>query len=136
MSELTNGIINTAFVMLYQVGVYMCVCAIPLASLSILKDLTKIYATYNDALINLLGGLNFFIIHVALSSCVCVEHFFEMKKTQCKEVIEVYRKFLVRQDQVYKFFKLAEVQMHAHTHTYTHIHIYVHTYTYIHARTM
>lgn len=46
---------------------------------------------YNDALINLL------------------EKFFEMKKSECKETIAVYRKFLMRQESVQRFLQLAEV---------------------------
>lgn len=69
--ELTNGVINTAFLMLY-------------------KDLIKLYAAYNDAMINIL------------------ELFFEMKKMQCKEAIECYRRFITRQENVQKYLKLAE----------------------------
>ena len=32
-----------------------------------------------------------------------------MKKAQCKEAIEIYRKFLTRQETVQNFLKLAEV---------------------------
>lgn len=32
-----------------------------------------------------------------------------MKKAQCKEAIEVYRKFLTRQEGIQTFLKLAEV---------------------------
>ena len=46
---------------------------------------------YNDALINLL------------------EKFFEMKKSECKETIAVYRKFLMRQETIQRFLQLAEV---------------------------
>lgn len=51
----------------------------------------KIYTVYNDALINLL------------------EKFFEMKKSECKETIGVYRRFLMRQESVQRFLQLAEV---------------------------
>ena len=71
--ELTNGVINTAFLMLY-------------------KDLIKLYSVYNDALINLL------------------EKFFGMKKAQCKETVEAYRRFLTRQEGVHRYLKLAEVR--------------------------
>ena len=37
------------------------------------------------------------------------EKFFEMKKAQCKDVVEAYRKFLTRQDGVNDFLSLAEV---------------------------
>jgi hypothetical protein len=69
--DLTNGVINTAFLMLY-------------------KDLIKLYAVYNDALINIL------------------EKFFEMTKPLCKEAMAAYKKFITRQEPVHKFLQLAE----------------------------
>ena len=39
------------------------------------------------------------------------ERFFDMKKAQCKEVIDAYRKFLTRQEGVAKFLKQAEVRV-------------------------
>ena len=53
----------------------------------------KLYSVYNDALINLL------------------EKFFEMKKSECKETIGVYRRFLMRQESVQRFLQLAEVKI-------------------------
>lgn len=70
-NDLTNGVINTAFLMLY-------------------KDLVKLYAVYNDALINVL------------------EKFFEMSKPQCKEAMAAYKKFITRQEPVQRFLQLAE----------------------------
>ena len=55
------------------------------------QDLIKLYTAYNDILINLL------------------DKFFESKKSQCKETIDTYRKFLTRQEGVQKFLSLAEV---------------------------
>lgn len=55
----------------------------------------KIYTVYNDGLINLL------------------EKFFEMKKSECKDTIGVYRRFLMRQESVQRFLQLAEVAMAA-----------------------
>ncbi|CAI7999864.1 Phosphatidylinositol-binding clathrin assembly protein [Geodia barretti] len=69
--DLTNGVVNTAFLMLY-------------------KDLIKLYAVYNDALINIL------------------EKFFEMTKPQCKEAMAAYKKFITRQEPVHKYLHLAE----------------------------
>lgn len=45
-----------------------------------------------------------------VSSCVPPEKFFEMKKAQCKETVEAYRKFLTRQEGVHRYLKLAEVR--------------------------
>ncbi len=56
-----------------------------------MQDLIKLYSVYNDALINLL------------------EKFFEMKKSDCKETINFYRKFLLRQENVQRYLQLAEV---------------------------
>ena len=53
----------------------------------------KLYTAYNDILINLL------------------DKFFESKKSQCKETIEAYRKFLTRQEGVQRFLSLAEVRI-------------------------
>ncbi len=52
----------------------------------------KLYTVYNDIMINLL------------------EKFFEMKKAQCRETIEFYRRFLTRQEGVQAFLQLAEVK--------------------------
>ncbi|XP_064404665.1 phosphatidylinositol-binding clathrin assembly protein-like isoform X2 [Halichondria panicea] len=79
-TDLTNGVINTAFLMLY-------------------KDLVKLYTVYNDIMINLL------------------EKFFEMKKSQCRETIEFYRRFLTRQEGVQAFLQLSEqVGIDSQTH--------------------
>ncbi|XP_077454421.1 clathrin coat assembly protein AP180 isoform X4 [Stigmatopora argus] len=69
--ELTNGVINACFLLLF-------------------KDLIKLYACYNDGIINLL------------------EKFFQMKRSQCKDGLEIYKRFLTRMTRVSEFFKLAE----------------------------
>ncbi|KAM5163833.1 clathrin coat assembly protein AP180 isoform 1-T1 [Mantella aurantiaca] len=70
-NELTNGVINAAFMLLF-------------------KDLIKLFACYNDGIINLL------------------EKFFEMKKGQCKDALEIYKRFLTRMTRVSEFMKIAE----------------------------
>nr|BAK63166.1 clathrin coat assembly protein AP180 [Pan troglodytes] len=70
-NELTNGAINAAFMLLF-------------------KDLIKLFACYNDGVINLL------------------EKFFEMKKGQCKDALEIYKRFLTRMTRVSEFLKVAE----------------------------
>eukprot|EP00079_Xenopus_tropicalis_P025109 XP_012818233.1 PREDICTED: clathrin coat assembly protein AP180 isoform X11 [Xenopus tropicalis] len=70
-NELTNGVINAAFMLLF-------------------KDLIKLFACYNDGIINLL------------------EKFFEMKKGQCKDALEIYKRFLTRMTRVSEFMKVAE----------------------------
>ncbi|KQK80731.1 Clathrin coat assembly protein AP180 [Amazona aestiva] len=71
-NELTNGVINAAFMLLF-------------------KDLIKLFACYNDGVINLL------------------EKFFEMKKGQCKDALEIYKRFLTRMTRVSEFLKVAEI---------------------------
>ncbi|XP_036394765.1 clathrin coat assembly protein AP180 isoform X1 [Megalops cyprinoides] len=70
-NELINGVINAAFLLLF-------------------KDLIKLFACYNDGIINLL------------------EKFFEMKKGQCKDALEIYKRFLTRMTRVSEFLKIAE----------------------------
>ncbi|KAM6967617.1 clathrin coat assembly protein AP180 [Aplochiton taeniatus] len=69
--ELTNAVINACFLLLF-------------------KDLIKLYACYNDGIINLL------------------EKFFQMKRSQCKDGLEIYKRFLTRMTRVSEFFKIAE----------------------------
>lgn len=69
--DLVNGAINAAFLLLF-------------------KDLIKLYACYNDGIINLL------------------EKFFHMKKGQCKDALEIYKRFLTRMIRVSEFLKIAE----------------------------
>ncbi|KAL1517505.1 hypothetical protein ABEB36_001262 [Hypothenemus hampei] len=70
-SDLNNGIINMSFMLLF-------------------RDLIKLFACYNDAIINLL------------------EKYFDMNKKQCKEALEIYKKFLIKMDHVAEFLKVAE----------------------------
>ncbi|KAJ8411493.1 hypothetical protein AAFF_G00163010 [Aldrovandia affinis] len=70
-NELINGVINAAFLLLF-------------------KDLIKLFACYNDGIINLL------------------EKFFEMKKGHCKDALEIYKRFLTRMTRVSEFLKIAE----------------------------
>ncbi|KAJ8274720.1 hypothetical protein COCON_G00093450 [Conger conger] len=69
--ELTNGVINAGFLLLF-------------------KDLIKLFACYNDGVINLL------------------EKFFKMKKSECKDALEIYKRFLTRMTRISEFLKIAE----------------------------
>lgn len=40
---------------------------------------------------------------------LCVEKFFKMKKSECKEALEIYKRFLTRVTKIGEFMKLAEV---------------------------
>ena len=70
-NDLINGVINAAFLLLF-------------------KDLIRLFACYNDGIINLL------------------EKYFSMKKTQCKESLDLYKKFLTRMNKVSEMLKVAE----------------------------
>ncbi|XP_046668247.1 phosphatidylinositol-binding clathrin assembly protein LAP isoform X7 [Homalodisca vitripennis] len=69
--DLTNGVINMAFMLLF-------------------RDLIRLFAGYNDSIINLL------------------EKYFDMNKKQCREALDLYKKFLIRMDRVGEFLKVAE----------------------------
>uniref|UniRef100_A0A8C1YW96 Clathrin coat assembly protein AP180 n=1 Tax=Cyprinus carpio TaxID=7962 RepID=A0A8C1YW96_CYPCA len=69
--DLNNGIINAAFLLLF-------------------KDLIKLFASYNDGIINLL------------------EKYFKMKKSECKDSLDIYKKFLTRVTKIAEFMKIAE----------------------------
>ncbi|NXF73032.1 PICAL protein, partial [Sclerurus mexicanus] len=70
-NELTNGVINAAFMLLF-------------------KDSIRLFAAYNEGIINLL------------------ERYFDMKKNQCKEALDIYKKFLARMTKLSEFLKVAE----------------------------
>lgn len=66
------GVINMCFMLLF-------------------RDLIRLFACYNDGIINLL------------------EKYFDMNKKQCKDALDLYKRFLVRMDRVGEFLKVAEV---------------------------
>ncbi|XP_025192437.1 phosphatidylinositol-binding clathrin assembly protein LAP isoform X8 [Melanaphis sacchari] len=70
-ADLTNGVINMAFMLLF-------------------RDLIRLFAGYNDSIINLL------------------EKYFDMNKKQCRDALDLYKKFLIRMDRVGEFLKVAE----------------------------
>lgn len=45
------------------------------------------------------------------------EKFFQMKRSQCKDGLEIYKRFLTRMTRVSEFFKIAEVKSRPHPHT-------------------
>jgi len=69
--DLTNGVINSAFMLLF-------------------RDLIRLFACYNDGIINLL------------------EKYFDMNKKNAREALDSYKKFLIRMDRVAEFLKVAE----------------------------
>lgn len=89
-NDLTNGVINMSFMLLF-------------------KDLIRLFASYNDGIINLLGQLRNKKMPVCLCLVVFAEKFFDMNKKQCREALDIYRKFLIRMDRVAEFLKVAEV---------------------------
>ncbi|XP_053702234.1 phosphatidylinositol-binding clathrin assembly protein-like isoform X3 [Synchiropus splendidus] len=70
-NELTNGVINAAFMLLF-------------------KDSIRLFAAYNEGVINML------------------EKYFDMKKNQCKDALEIYKTFLNRMTKLSEFLKVAE----------------------------
>ncbi|XP_034944594.1 phosphatidylinositol-binding clathrin assembly protein unc-11 isoform X2 [Chelonus insularis] len=70
-NDLTNGVISMAFMLLF-------------------RDLIRLFAGYNDGIINLL------------------EKYFDMNKKQCRDALDLYKKFLIRMDRVAEFLKVAE----------------------------
>nr|XP_037868063.1 phosphatidylinositol-binding clathrin assembly protein LAP isoform X5 [Bombyx mori] len=70
-NDLTNGVINMCFMLLF-------------------RDLIRLFACYNDGIINLL------------------EKYFDMNKKNCREALDLYKKFLIRMDRVGEFLKVAE----------------------------
>ncbi|XP_017037525.1 phosphatidylinositol-binding clathrin assembly protein LAP isoform X3 [Drosophila kikkawai] len=70
-NDLSNGVINMSFMLLF-------------------RDLIRLFACYNDGIINLL------------------EKYFDMNKKQARDALDLYKKFLVRMDRVGEFLKVAE----------------------------
>ncbi|TEA32084.1 hypothetical protein DBR06_SOUSAS46110004, partial [Sousa chinensis] len=70
--EITNGIIYAAFMLLF-------------------KDALRLFAAYNEGILNLLGK------------------YFYMRKNQCKESLDIYINFLGRMTKFVQFLKVAEV---------------------------
>lgn len=71
------GVINMSFMLLF-------------------RDLIRLFACYNDGIINLL------------------EKYFDMNKKQARDALDLYKKFLVRMDRVGEFLKVAEVSHDNH----------------------
>lgn len=69
--DIINGVIAAAFTLLF-------------------RDLIRLFATYNDGIINML------------------EHYFSLSRKQCREALDLYKKFLIRMDKVSEFMKVAE----------------------------
>ncbi|XP_032121067.1 phosphatidylinositol-binding clathrin assembly protein-like [Sapajus apella] len=69
--ELTNGIIHAAFMLLF-------------------KDSLRLFAAYNEGILNLLGK------------------YFDMRKNQCRESLDIYIKFLQGRTKLIQFLKVAE----------------------------
>ncbi|XP_006171134.1 phosphatidylinositol-binding clathrin assembly protein-like [Tupaia chinensis] len=69
--ELTNGVIHAAFMLLF-------------------KDSLRLFAAYNEGILNLL------------------DKYFDMRKNQCEESLDIYMKFLGRTTKLAQFLKVAE----------------------------
>lgn len=67
-------------------------------------------------MINLLGKKKdkFFIwLSRIKSSFFFLEKYFDMNKKQCREALDIYKKFLDRTDKVSNFLKVAEVSLYS-----------------------
>ena len=72
--DLTNGVMNASFILLF-------------------RDLIRLFACYNDGVINML------------------EKYFDMNKKHARDSLTIYRTFLQRMDKVAEFLKVAEVSV-------------------------
>ncbi|XP_035209598.1 phosphatidylinositol-binding clathrin assembly protein-like isoform X3 [Stegodyphus dumicola] len=70
-NDLCNGVVNACFMLLF-------------------RDLVRLFACYNDGIINLL------------------EKYFDMNKKHARDALDIYKKFLIRMDRVAEFLKVAE----------------------------
>nr|XP_015920631.2 phosphatidylinositol-binding clathrin assembly protein isoform X6 [Parasteatoda tepidariorum] len=70
-NDLCNGVVNSCFMLLF-------------------RDLVRLFACYNDGIINLLGK------------------YFDMNKKHARDALDIYKKFLIRMDRVAEFLKVAE----------------------------
>ena len=102
-NDLSNMVINTSYMLLF-------------------RDLIRLFACYNDGIINLLGACPFFIIFFFCFGSLCkvigfyykivscfAEKYFDMNKKQCRDALDLYKRFLIRMDRVGEFLKVAEV---------------------------
>ena len=101
-ADLNNGVINSAFMLLF-------------------RDLIRLFACYNDGIINLLGKYYTYYMsfcknekiltfYVKSSSCFFfTEKYFDMNKKLARDALDIYKKFLIRMDRVADFLKVAEV---------------------------
>lgn len=76
---------------------YICICpftgVINMSFMLLFRDLIRLFACYNDGIINLL------------------EKYFDMNKKHARDALDLYKKFLVRMDRVGEFLKVAEVRI-------------------------
>lgn len=59
----------------------------------------------------LFHNLIFFSPSLSLLSLGFSEKYFDMKKNQCKDALDIYKKFLYRMTKLSEFLKVAEVQL-------------------------
>lgn len=58
----------------------------------------------------------FALVLQTASSPSQTEKYFDMKKTQCKEGLDIYKKFLTRMTRISEFLKVAEVDAASFSH--------------------
>ena len=97
-ADLNNGVINSAFMLLF-------------------RDLIRLFACYNDGIINLLGKYTYYYVfeyfdilcEIFIMILFFTEKYFDMNKKLARDALDIYKKFLIRMDRVADFLKVAEV---------------------------
>lgn len=92
-NDLTNGAfdISNKLKCLYKLTKFNQAGVINMSFMLLFRDLIRLFACYNDGIINLL------------------EKYFDMNKKHARDALDLYKKFLVRMDRVGEFLKVAEV---------------------------
>ena len=92
-----------------------CLCLSPLshALIASASFLPSFLFPLNPFLLSRLLFNPGFIFHVYALLSVPAEKYFDMKKNQCKDALDIYKKFLYRMTKLSEFLKVAEVKSDA-----------------------
>lgn len=90
-NDLTNGMLPKVMSFHLIITQKFSIGVINMCFMLLFRDLIRLFACYNDAIINLL------------------EKYFDMNKKQARDALDLYKKFLTRMDRVGEFLKVAEV---------------------------
>ncbi|KAH8369334.1 hypothetical protein KR009_008492 [Drosophila setifemur] len=89
-NDLSNGTSTSHHFSIYLFYVRIIPGVINMSFMLLFRDLIRLFACYNDGIINLL------------------EKYFDMNKKHARDALDLYKKFLVRMDRVGEFLKVAE----------------------------